>query len=151
MYRSGIRVVISCLLSLTDQCPLPSSPHLSSPGGRLLSWGWNEHGMCGDGSETDVSEPQPIPALRPLVIGCGAGHSMALCAVRTGEEESTEDMEIEQATLYLFELTYQDCTWVRSLTAGAADLKLNVYCFISMAEDTRLTVGRESNMIGYES
>uniref|UniRef100_A0A4W5PMC0 Secretion regulating guanine nucleotide exchange factor n=1 Tax=Hucho hucho TaxID=62062 RepID=A0A4W5PMC0_9TELE len=79
--------------------PLPSSPHLSPPGGRLLSWGWNEHGMCGDGSETDVSQPQPIPALRPLVIGCGAGHSMALCAVRTGEEKSTEDMEIEQATL----------------------------------------------------
>lgn len=51
----------------------------------------------------------------------------------------------------MFELTYQDCTWVRSLTASAADLKLNVYCFISIAEDTRLTVGRESNMIGYES
>uniref|UniRef100_A0A4W5PH68 Secretion regulating guanine nucleotide exchange factor n=1 Tax=Hucho hucho TaxID=62062 RepID=A0A4W5PH68_9TELE len=88
----------SCLV-LGMVRPLPSSPHLSPPGGRLLSWGWNEHGMCGDGSETDVSQPQPIPALRPLVIGCGAGHSMALCAVRTGEEKSTEDMEIEQATL----------------------------------------------------
>ncbi|CAB1331824.1 unnamed protein product [Coregonus sp. 'balchen'] len=79
MYKSGTKQVISC--------------------GRLLSWGWNEHGMCGDGSQTDVSQPQHIPALRPLLIGCGAGHSMALCAVRTGEEKSTEDMEIEQATL----------------------------------------------------
>ncbi|XP_041705751.1 secretion-regulating guanine nucleotide exchange factor [Coregonus clupeaformis] len=76
-----------------------SEHNVAIVGGRLLSWGWNEHGMCGDGSQTDVSQPQHIPALRPLLIGCGAGHSMALCAVRTGEEKSTEDMEIEQATL----------------------------------------------------
>uniref|UniRef100_A0A3Q3WI16 RCC1-like domain-containing protein n=1 Tax=Mola mola TaxID=94237 RepID=A0A3Q3WI16_MOLML len=44
--------------------------------GRLLSWGWNEHGMCGDGSETDVFLPQLVSGLRALLIGCGAGHSM---------------------------------------------------------------------------
>ncbi|XP_036817040.1 secretion-regulating guanine nucleotide exchange factor isoform X1 [Oncorhynchus mykiss] len=87
------------ILCGASQIACGSEHNLAIVGGRLLSWGWNEHGMCGDGSETDVSEPQPIPALRPLVIGCGAGHSMALCAVRTGEKESTEDMEIEQATL----------------------------------------------------
>ncbi|XP_015194184.2 secretion-regulating guanine nucleotide exchange factor isoform X2 [Lepisosteus oculatus] len=62
-----------------------SEHNLAIVGGRLLSWGWNEHGMCGDGTEVNVSQPQPIPALRgagPLLIGCGAGHSMALCETR---------------------------------------------------------------------
>ncbi|XP_077423817.1 secretion-regulating guanine nucleotide exchange factor [Vanacampus margaritifer] len=54
-----------------------SEHNLAIVGERLLSWGWNEHGMCGDGSLADVVEPQPVPSLRPLVIGCGAGHSMA--------------------------------------------------------------------------
>uniref|UniRef100_A0A665ULE3 Secretion regulating guanine nucleotide exchange factor n=1 Tax=Echeneis naucrates TaxID=173247 RepID=A0A665ULE3_ECHNA len=52
-------------------------------GGCLFSWGWNEHGMCGDGSQTDVFQPQLISGLRPLLIGCGAGHSMAVCAATT--------------------------------------------------------------------
>ncbi|XP_034442932.1 secretion-regulating guanine nucleotide exchange factor isoform X2 [Hippoglossus hippoglossus] len=61
-----------------------SEHNLAIVGGCLLSWGWNEHGMCGDGSQTDVSEPQLISGLRPLLIGCGAGHSMAVCATTTG-------------------------------------------------------------------
>ncbi|KAJ3596905.1 hypothetical protein NHX12_003305, partial [Muraenolepis orangiensis] len=47
---------------------------------RLFCWGWNEHGMCGDGTQTDLARPRPVSALGPLLIGCGAGHSMALCA-----------------------------------------------------------------------
>ena len=72
----------------------PFSPNdrlhvLFLPGDRLFSWGWNEHGMCGDGSLCDVMRPRPIPALRgarPVLIGCGAGHSMALCCMKDGED-----------------------------------------------------------------
>lgn len=56
-------------------------------GGRLLSWGWNEHGMCGDGSHADVFQPKLVPALRPLLIGCGAGHSLAVCASVAASED----------------------------------------------------------------
>uniref|UniRef100_A0A671PPP4 Secretion regulating guanine nucleotide exchange factor n=1 Tax=Sinocyclocheilus anshuiensis TaxID=1608454 RepID=A0A671PPP4_9TELE len=54
--------------------------------GRIFSWGWNEHGMCGDGSLCDVTHPRPIPHLRDptaLLIGCGSGHSMALCSLKS--------------------------------------------------------------------
>ncbi|XP_055011635.1 secretion-regulating guanine nucleotide exchange factor isoform X2 [Boleophthalmus pectinirostris] len=56
-----------------------SEHNLAIVGSCLLSWGWNEHGMCGDGSHTDVLQPRLIPGLHPLLIGCGAGHSLALC------------------------------------------------------------------------
>ncbi|XP_061577676.1 secretion-regulating guanine nucleotide exchange factor [Cololabis saira] len=56
-----------------------SEHNLAIVGGCLFSWGWNEHGMCGDGSQTDVFHPRLIPDLRPVLIGCGAGHSMAVC------------------------------------------------------------------------
>ncbi|KAJ8777659.1 hypothetical protein J1605_014312 [Eschrichtius robustus] len=57
---------------------------LATPGkcGTCYSWGWNEHGMCGDGTEANVWAPKPVPALRSLSglrVGCGAGHSLALC------------------------------------------------------------------------
>ena len=48
--------------------------------GVLLSWGWNEHGMCGDGTETDVKGPKPISKLKSMKIiefGTGYGHSFA--------------------------------------------------------------------------
>ncbi|XP_058858782.1 secretion-regulating guanine nucleotide exchange factor isoform X1 [Acipenser ruthenus] len=67
----------SCL-----QVSCGSEHNLAVVGGRCLSWGWNEHGMCGDGTETNLSTPQPITALqntRPVLIGCGAGHSMVFC------------------------------------------------------------------------
>uniref|UniRef100_A0A3Q0S2K7 Secretion regulating guanine nucleotide exchange factor n=1 Tax=Amphilophus citrinellus TaxID=61819 RepID=A0A3Q0S2K7_AMPCI len=59
-----------------------SEHNLAIVGGCLFSWGWNEHGMCGDGSQANVFHPQLVPGLRPLLIGCGAGHSMAkMCSV----------------------------------------------------------------------
>ncbi|XP_078478847.1 secretion-regulating guanine nucleotide exchange factor-like [Lampetra planeri] len=64
-----------------------SEHNLAILGGSLLSWGWNEHGMCGDGSQSDASEPQLVAGLRPVLIGCGAGHSMAVCAATTGEDK----------------------------------------------------------------
>lgn len=54
----------------------------SLTGGQCFSWGWNEHGMCGDGTEANVHVPKPVEALgsaKQILIGCGAGHSMALC------------------------------------------------------------------------
>ncbi|XP_035498307.1 secretion-regulating guanine nucleotide exchange factor isoform X1 [Scophthalmus maximus] len=67
-----------------SQIACGSEHNLAIVGGCLLSWGWNEHGMCGDGTQTDICQPQLISGLRPLVIGCGAGHSMAVCAATTG-------------------------------------------------------------------
>ncbi|XP_056454351.1 secretion-regulating guanine nucleotide exchange factor isoform X1 [Gadus chalcogrammus] len=64
-----------------EQIACGSEHNLAIVGNRLFCWGWNEHGMCGDGSLTDLPRPQPVSALRPVVIGCGAGHSLALCAM----------------------------------------------------------------------
>ncbi|XP_076847063.1 secretion-regulating guanine nucleotide exchange factor isoform X2 [Brachyhypopomus gauderio] len=76
---------------LDDSYPMTSLPfeiacgsehNLAIVENQVFSWGWNEHGMCGDGSFGDIIQPQLIPALanlKPLLIGCGAGHSMALC------------------------------------------------------------------------
>lgn len=63
-----------------SQIACGSEHNLAIVGNGLYCWGWNEHGMCGDGSQTDLPRPQPIATLRPLLIGCGAGHSLALCA-----------------------------------------------------------------------
>uniref|UniRef100_A0A1A8PM61 Secretion regulating guanine nucleotide exchange factor n=1 Tax=Nothobranchius rachovii TaxID=451742 RepID=A0A1A8PM61_9TELE len=67
-----------------------SEHNLAIVGGRLLSWGWNEHGMCGDGSQADVYPPQLVPDLKPALIGCGAGHSMAVCAAATGLRQTVD-------------------------------------------------------------
>ncbi|KAJ8023282.1 Secretion-regulating guanine nucleotide exchange factor [Holothuria leucospilota] len=50
--------------------------------GVICSWGWNEHGMCGDGTTQDIPEPKTVPALtgvRGHLIGSGAGHSVVVC------------------------------------------------------------------------
>ncbi|XP_066522905.1 secretion-regulating guanine nucleotide exchange factor isoform X2 [Hoplias malabaricus] len=70
------------VLNGATQIACGSEHNLAVVGDQIFSWGWNEHGMCGDGSFFNVEQPQPIPALRdvqPLLIGCGAGHSIALC------------------------------------------------------------------------
>uniref|UniRef100_A0A3Q3QAZ2 RCC1-like domain-containing protein n=2 Tax=Monopterus albus TaxID=43700 RepID=A0A3Q3QAZ2_MONAL len=67
------------VLSGASQIACGSEHNLAIVEGCLFSWGWNEHGMCGDGSQTDVFHPRHMPGLRPLLIGCGAGHSMAVC------------------------------------------------------------------------
>ncbi|XP_041852553.1 secretion-regulating guanine nucleotide exchange factor [Melanotaenia boesemani] len=69
-----------------------SEHNLAIVGRCLLSWGWNEHGMCGDGSQADVFHPQFISDLRPILIGCGAGHSMAVCTVTTGLRKTSNSI-----------------------------------------------------------
>nr|XP_058161648.1 secretion-regulating guanine nucleotide exchange factor isoform X2 [Dasypus novemcinctus] len=63
-----------------------SEHNLAVIGGACYSWGWNEHGMCGDGTEANVWAPKPVQMLRSasgLLVGCGAGHSLALCQLPT--------------------------------------------------------------------
>lgn len=90
-------------LSLLIVFPFPASSTDLWPlwfsGGGLLSWGWNEHGMCGDGSHTDVCQPQLLPAFRPLLIGCGAGHSVAVCWM---EADSGEGKRTWLHTSYIY-------------------------------------------------
>ncbi|XP_050726265.1 secretion-regulating guanine nucleotide exchange factor-like [Eriocheir sinensis] len=45
----------------------------------LLTWGWNEHGNCGDGTTTNIHQPRVISLPGHLqIIGAGSGHSFAL-------------------------------------------------------------------------
>lgn len=58
-----------------------STPFSGAADGVAVSWGWNDHGMCGDGTVDNVHEPKPIPNLtvsKQNVIGTGAGHSFAI-------------------------------------------------------------------------
>ncbi|XP_077177710.1 secretion-regulating guanine nucleotide exchange factor isoform X1 [Paroedura picta] len=59
-----------------------SEHNLAIIGRQCFSWGWNEHGMCGNGTEANICSPEPVSALtsgKLFLIGCGAGHSMACC------------------------------------------------------------------------
>ncbi|XP_052400223.1 secretion-regulating guanine nucleotide exchange factor isoform X1 [Carassius gibelio] len=88
---SGHPVEVKALFGAT-QIACGSEHNLALVGGRIFSWGWNEHGMCGDGSLFDVTQPRPIPHLRDasaLLIGCGAGHSMALCSLKSNEDSAS--------------------------------------------------------------
>ncbi|CAJ1056532.1 secretion-regulating guanine nucleotide exchange factor [Xyrichtys novacula] len=72
-----------------------SEHNLAIVGGSLVSWGWNEHGMCGDGSETNVLQPQLVSGLKPLLIGCGAGHSMAVCTEMTDSSQNSAKIPLQ--------------------------------------------------------
>lgn len=102
-YREGCVPAEVKVLHGATQIACGSEHNLAVVGGRLLSWGWNEHGMCGDGSQTDVSQPQIVPGLRPLLIGCGAGHSMAVCATTTDSRQNPAPASPQQqsADVYL--------------------------------------------------
>ncbi|KAL3843185.1 hypothetical protein ACJMK2_021135 [Sinanodonta woodiana] len=56
-----------------------------SESGDLLSWGWNEHGICGTENEINVHVPYRIqlpPDTQLKLIGCGAGHSFMMTDYR---------------------------------------------------------------------
>uniref|UniRef100_K9J101 Putative alpha-tubulin suppressor n=1 Tax=Desmodus rotundus TaxID=9430 RepID=K9J101_DESRO len=72
---------LHCLTGATE-VSCGSEHNLAVVGGACCSWGWNEHGMCGDGSEANIWAPKLVQALRSssvLLVGCGAGHSLAFC------------------------------------------------------------------------
>uniref|UniRef100_A0A8C3TZG8 Secretion regulating guanine nucleotide exchange factor n=1 Tax=Catharus ustulatus TaxID=91951 RepID=A0A8C3TZG8_CATUS len=73
--------LVPCLNG-ASQIACGSEHNLAIVGGQCFSWGWNEHGMCGDGTEANAPVPKPVKAFgcaKQILIGCGAGHSMALC------------------------------------------------------------------------
>ncbi|XP_075404531.1 secretion-regulating guanine nucleotide exchange factor isoform X1 [Tenrec ecaudatus] len=79
--RSNVPSALHGLLGATE-VSCGSEHNLAVIGGVCYSWGWNEHGMCGDGTEVNIWAPVPVQALRSstvLHVGCGAGHSLALC------------------------------------------------------------------------
>ncbi|KAF6106130.1 secretion regulating guanine nucleotide exchange factor [Phyllostomus discolor] len=94
----------SCLHCLTGATEVScgSEHNLAVVGGTCCSWGWNEHGMCGDGGEAHVWAPKPVQALRPssvLLVGCGAGHSLALCQLPACPPPvAGEDAQSQEAT-----------------------------------------------------
>ncbi|KAM5224464.1 secretion-regulating guanine nucleotide exchange factor isoform 6-T8 [Hipposideros larvatus] len=72
---------LHCVIGATE-VSCGSEHNLAVIGGTCYSWGWNEHGMCGDGTETNVWAPTPVQALQSssgVLVGCGAGHSLAFC------------------------------------------------------------------------
>ena len=49
--------------------------------GTVVTWGWNEHGICGTGNEINIPQPGVVTKLggsQVSVIGCGGGHSFAV-------------------------------------------------------------------------
>ncbi len=55
---------------------------LRIPDGQLVSWGWNEHGSCGDGSASNVLDPTRVrlpAAVAAVESFCAAsGHNLAI-------------------------------------------------------------------------
>ena len=47
-------------------------------GGEAVTFGWNEHGMCGNGSEESVLRPRPIGLSSVVAVGTGVGMTMAV-------------------------------------------------------------------------
>ncbi|XP_009184737.2 secretion-regulating guanine nucleotide exchange factor isoform X3 [Papio anubis] len=102
---------LHCLTGATE-VSCGSEHNLAVIGGVCYSWGWNEHGMCGDGTETNIWAPKPVQALLSssgLLVGCGAGHSLALCQLPAHpalvqdpkvtylSPDATEDTESQEA------------------------------------------------------
>lgn len=61
--------------------------------GSIHSWGWNEHGSCGNGGQQNIKSPHHVTLLQdssssptPLLIGAGAGTSFALVHQHTPTE-----------------------------------------------------------------
>nr|KAF6343625.1 secretion regulating guanine nucleotide exchange factor [Pipistrellus kuhlii] len=92
---------LHCLTGATE-ISCGSEHNLAVIGGACYSWGWNEHGMCGDGSEADVQAPKPVQALRSspgILVGCGAGHSLALCQLPAlPSPDASKDAKSQEAT-----------------------------------------------------
>lgn len=49
--------------------------------GSIYTWGWNEHGMCGIGTEENILTPTLVEKLRKFQacsLGSGAGHCIVI-------------------------------------------------------------------------
>ncbi|XP_004635012.1 secretion-regulating guanine nucleotide exchange factor [Octodon degus] len=86
---------LPCLMGAAE-ISCGSEHNLAVIGGTCYSWGWNEHGMCGDGTEANVWAPKPVQDLLlvpGLLVGCGAGHSLALCQL-PGQPAPDKDLNV---------------------------------------------------------
>ena len=56
----------------------------------VVTFGWNEHGICGTGNETNVHSPctilKPLEGQRIRFIGAGAGHSLVVANKSTKQD-----------------------------------------------------------------
>ncbi|KXJ09918.1 secretion-regulating guanine nucleotide exchange factor isoform X2 [Exaiptasia diaphana] len=46
--------------------------------GKVLTWGWNEHGICGSQDEANIHRPRLVSLpedFRAVRVGCGGGHT----------------------------------------------------------------------------
>ena len=62
---------------------------LTSASDHVLTFGWNEHGMCGTGDEVNVPMPLIVEALqgwRPVLLGSGAGHCFVVAHCKTNTQ-----------------------------------------------------------------
>ncbi|XP_071099304.1 secretion-regulating guanine nucleotide exchange factor-like [Haliotis cracherodii] len=76
------RPVISLQNSKAVTCGSEHSLAIDADG-HLVTWGWNEHGMCATGDEVNVKVPHMVAALNDKEvdhIGSGAGHSFVILA-----------------------------------------------------------------------
>ncbi|XP_014215438.1 secretion-regulating guanine nucleotide exchange factor [Copidosoma floridanum] len=55
--------------------------------GTVMSWGWNEHGNCGNGYTEDTFEPTKVllPDCTGVLVGAGAGHSFVIVKMKTNK------------------------------------------------------------------
>ena len=60
-------------------CVLSFPIHVAAK--EVMTFGWNEHGMCATGNERNVPSPHTVDSLRgwePVLVGTGAGHSFVV-------------------------------------------------------------------------
>lgn len=79
--RHSVIIVVPAYISTTDSLDVPCISQLlfnvgSSDGGKVLSWGWNEHGMCGTGTEENCHQLHLLFEQEVQSIGCGYGHCL---------------------------------------------------------------------------
>ncbi|XP_055989048.1 secretion-regulating guanine nucleotide exchange factor isoform X3 [Sorex fumeus] len=117
---------LHCLAGTTE-VSCGSEHNLAVVGGTCYSWGWNEHGMCGDGTEANVEAPKPVQALRRwpgLRVGCGAGHSLALCLLPTLPKLGPDSKDTGPTLGTAAEATPPETARAERETGGKDNLKL---------------------------
>ena len=59
----------------------------------VVTFGWNEHGICGTGNETNVHVPfrisKPLEDWNVDLIGTGAGHTLVVAKSKHNDSSDT--------------------------------------------------------------
>ena len=79
-----VRLFFSVMIHCDIDC-------ISSDSEEVVTFGWNEHGICGTGTESNVHSPytisKPFEGRIVRLVGSGAGHSLVL-ANRAAKREN---------------------------------------------------------------